>query len=210
MGQFLFTFSFVIGIAHVLVWAYPHFWRIVGDPVDTPYQVAEMTDHEIRKAIQDTGRMFREAGALQGETFLTDDGEEEQQQQKEVQEMRKFRVHIRPFTGAVTVFDYDTDVSASPTEWEALYASSLLDGDDDDWNVAVMRYGGGIHGFQIIDARNDTWSMWLSQVLSWDDIMVVADTFAFAMEDYENVRQYLNGADAVMWKFTTDIMLEVK
>lgn len=169
-----------------------------------------MTDHEIRKAIQDTGRMFREAGALQGETFLTDDGEEEQQQQKEVQEMRKFRVHIRPFTGAVTVFDYDTDVSASPTEWEALYASSLLDGDDDDWNVAVMRYGGGIHGFQIIDSKDDSWSLWLSQVLSDNDINVVADTIRLAMADYENVRQYMNGADAVMWKFTTDIMLEVK
>lgn len=209
MGQFLFTFSFVIGIAHVLVWAYPHFWRIVGDPVDTPYQVAEMTDHEIRKAIQDTGRMFREAGALQGETFLTDDGEEEQQQ-KEVQEMRKFRVHIRPFTQSVTVFDYDTDVSATPEEWEVMYSVSLLDGDEDNWNVTVWRYGGGIHGFQILQANDDSWPLWLSQVLSDRDIAVVADTIALAMEDYINVRPYMNGADHVMWKFTTDIELEVK
>lgn len=205
-------FAYVVAWAFLMVRLAPYWLRflnrIEGEEVDTAYQLPTLSDHQIRRKIQDTGRMLREAGALQGETFLTDDGEEQQQQKGKA--MRKFRVYVRPFTGSVTVFDYDTDVSASPTEWEALYASSLLDGDDDNWNVAVMRYAGGIHGFQIIDARNDTWSMWLSQVLSWDDICVVADTFAFAMEDYENARQYLTWADEVMWKFTTDIMLEVK
>lgn len=207
--------------AYVVVWAFlmvrlAPYWlrflnRIEGEEVDTAYQLPTLSDHQIRRKIQDTGRMLREAGALQGETFLTDDGgEQQQQQQKEVQEMRKFRVYVRPFTGAVTVFDYDTDVSATPTEWEALYASSLLDGDDDGWNVSVMRYAGGIHGFQIIDSKDGTWSLWLSQVLSWNDICLVADTIQSAFAEYENARQYLTWADEVMWKFTTDIMLEVK
>jgi len=206
---------------YVVVWAFvvmrltPYYLRLVdrieGAEVDTPSQLPALSDHEIRKAIQDTGRMLREAGALQGETFLTDDGEEQQQQQqKEVAEMRRFRVHIRPFTGSVTVFDYEQDVGASPKEWETLFGSQLLDGDDDSWNVAVFRYGGGIHGFQIITVKEPTWPLWLSEVLSDKDLAVVADTIKSAMGEYENVLQYLNGTDKITWKHTCDISLEVK
>lgn len=205
-------FAYVVVWAMMMVRIVPYWLRfldrIEGAEVDTPSQLPALTDHEIRKAIQDTGRMLREAGALQGETFLTDDGEEQQQEREK--EMRQFRVHIRPFTGSVTVFDYQQDVGASPEEWEALFQSSLLDGDEDSWNVAVFRYGGAIHGFQIITVKDTSWPLWLAEVLSDNDLAVVADTIKSAMGEYENVLQYLNGTDKITWKHTCDIALEVK
>lgn len=204
---------------YVVVWAFvmvrlTPYWlrfldRIEGEEVDTPSQLPTLSDHQIRKAIQDTGRMLREAGALQGETFLTDDGEEQQQQKGKA--MRKFRVHVRPFTGSVTVFDYDTDVSASQREWEALSSSSLLDGNEDEWNVAVMRYANRLHGFQIISVHELSWPLWLSQVLSNADIAVVREAINCAFAEWGNaVDDGLSEVERITYKYTTDVMLGVE
>jgi hypothetical protein len=53
-----------------------------------------MNDQEIRKSIQDVGRIFREVGALQAETFVSDDGENNNKQQKGNEMMPSFGKEI--------------------------------------------------------------------------------------------------------------------
>ena len=197
------TLLCVLALVAVMKAVYPLYIRLVygRDQVDTSVSTSvEMTDHELRSAIQDAGRLWRASGALQEPTFLPDE-----------RETRSFRVVIRPFSGSLLMWDHRRDGDYPDDEYERHHRGVLVDGDEDTHTVSVSFLHDVFHSLSLIDFLNEgrNWKLWASEYLPDDVISELDEVIVHAVGVWMTMTNPNELSEQVLFRYETFLDLPI-